>query len=300
VNNGRKDSEPGEQRRNDAAARFLAELLRAEEINRSVAQWIESNLNALRETVTDFTTTFTKSFAELFPPDFAERLAHMQQRMDSEHEAYVTLARRHHWLVPSWFPWSTMRVFKEILDEERHAGPALRHMFIAEFADDDFALLTSMIERWRVGSILTYGRWKILRDCAETMKRHADDRYNGASVAVPAIIAVIDGTLADFAMHDLSMTERWFIPVKSLLTKNDRIDTAIAEPASHLAFDVLFGGARPRKTPLHGMGFNRHKIMHGEFVRYGTAANALRAFFVVDFLVDAIQQYRAAKPPNPL
>lgn len=124
------------------------------------------------------------------------------------------------------------------------------------------------------------------------MKRHGDGRFNAASVAIPAIIAVIDGTLADFAIHDLKVSDQWARPVKAALARSDRLNSAIFEPASHLAFDVLFGGANPRKRPMYGMGFNRHKIMHGEFIRYGTAANALRSFFVVDFVVDAIERYR--------
>jgi hypothetical protein len=64
------------------------------------------------------------------------------------------------------------------------------------------------------------------------------------------------------------------------------------EPARALAFDVLFERAYQGRIPTHSETFNRHKILHGESLRHGTAANALRAFFLVDFLVRTISEYR--------
>jgi len=57
------------------------------------------------------------------------------------------------------------------------------------------------------------------------------------------------------------------------------------ELANEVFLNILFQGSQrgePLKTPFT---FNRHKIMHGEYVKYGRIDNTIRAFLILDFLL---------------
>jgi hypothetical protein len=70
-----------------------------------------------------------------------------------------------------------------------------------------------------------------------------------------------------------------------------------------LLFERLFATTLWGDTPKGGGSFNRHKILHGEVLRYGTAANVLRAFFIVDFTarnIAAVRGRLAAASTTPI
>ena len=48
----------------------------------------------------------------------------------------------------------------------------------------------------------------------------------------------------------------------------------------NILFQIAYPG-KPLKTPFT---FNRHKIIHGEYLKYGRIDNTIRAFLILDFL----------------
>jgi hypothetical protein len=219
--------------------------------------------------------------------------------IQSEASLYVAVAQRYKWFVPGDLPFDAVTELNAIVRDGGQVGANIRHFFVNGFRIDDWTPLVHFVENLRYNPALGKGRYRTLRDCADVMRRHGENRFNAAAVIIPALISIIDGLLIEFARQDLEMRARplgthGYMQVRDALANPGDSPLRLDEPATALAFGVLFETAYPGKVPAHGMGFNRHKILHGESLTYGTAANALRAFFVVDFVARSIAAVRAA------
>jgi hypothetical protein len=221
--------------------------------------------------------------------------------MQREAALYVDVAQRYKWFVPSDLPYDAVTELNDIVRAGGQVAVNIRHFFVHGFRIDEWTPLVEFVANLRQNPALRRGRYGTLRDCADVMRRHGKGRFNAAAVIIPALIGIIDGMLIEFARDDLEMepralgTRSGYKQVRDALVDPGGGALGLDEPAANLAFGVLFEAAYPGDVPVHGMGFNRHKIVHGESLNYGTAANALRAFFVVDFVARSIAAVRAAR-----
>lgn len=241
-----------------------------------------------------------QAIIDLVPPDLPERMQAFQQDLQYQQQTYVDLATRLQWFVPRNLPYRVVSELVRIAQSGANESAQARHLFVGAFRENGWDRLVEFVTDLRNAPSLSRPQWKILLDCAKTMRLHGHDRINAANVVVPAIIAVIDGLLNDFARVDLkisrkSLSQKEYARIRESFQRVDPMSDVFEEPARTLAFDVLFGSAYYGEIPTHGETFNRHKIMHGETLRYGTAANALRAFFLADFVVRSIEQFRRVK-----
>ena len=140
-------------------------------------------------------------------------------------------------------------------------------------------------------------RIKIIKDCIQTLKE-ASNKTNAVNVVLPTLIAQIDGFLTDYLdskgiAYDCAYDD--FIQngkVKKVGRKSQfkqNTSRALFSSLNDLAIDIflniLFQGSqkgKPLKTPFN---FNRHKIMHGENIKYGRKGYLIRAILLIDFLV---------------
>jgi len=53
-----------------------------------------------------------------------------------------------------------------------------------------------------------------------------------------------------------------------------------------IILDVLFAKVYPGESIKTPINFSRHKIMHDEWLDYGTKYNVIRTFLILDFLND--------------
>lgn len=177
---------------------------------------------------------------------------------------------------------------------EAMSGNATQHTIYRELRDylreDDWARLWLIVYGMKEYSIITSERHKIVRDAATALQAHGNRGFNAVNLLVPALFAVIDGIINEFA-HETGI-QKWSNrkangPV--LLRKEfEKVTYAFDEPALNLIFEVLFA-----ESYLAGKRkLNRHRILHGQWLRYGTVDNALRAFLILDFLGYAIEEYR--------
>lgn len=115
---------------------------------------------------------------------------------------------------------------------------------------------------------------------------------------LPTIIAQIDGFLTDYLdskniSYDCAYDD--FIQngkVKKIGRKSQfkkssskAFTSSLDDLANDIFLNILFQQSqkgKPLKTPFN---FNRHKIMHGENVKYGRKDYLIRSFLLIDFLV---------------
>lgn len=177
---------------------------------------------------------------------------------------------------------------------------AVAAAFIDYYRSDNWAEFRRMTIDWNRISALEPRRRRVLRDLSNTLMFHDPPRYNAANVVIPAVIAQIDGLLARFAAETLNLTFNTlgYNERKALATAfASNIDShfGFEEAAVDLIFNVLYATAYYRMVPEGGRMLSRHKIIHGEALGYGTLANALRLFLMLDFVIRVIQRYHDEK-----
>jgi hypothetical protein len=166
---------------------------------------------------------------------------------------------------------------------------AVNKLFIDHFSERNFRRLGGLVEGWKDNDILK-PRLKILRDCVSPLKRSAP-RSNPSNVILPALIAQIDGITVDFMKSKGFSLRRgkWKDangnPIDRNTWFNGQVPSNRMEAlAARLLVTILFQNAWhgvPLKIPST---FSRHKIMHGESMKYGRMENTIRAFLIIDFL----------------
>lgn len=207
----------------------------------------------------------------------------------TERDAHRTLVK-YKWLITPSMPGPFLFRVAEIGRRKGNQRRAMNRLFVEYYTNNEFEKLVTMVESWG-SNPLFQSRMKILRDCIAVMKYAKEGRYNAANVIVPTLIAQIDGVLTDF-MQTKGLSKRgnhwidangnavrWQQVFQTHATRNNLFDAG-----NHVFLNILFQQALYGQKLTHPTTFSRHKIMHGEYVRYGHFAHAIRAFLVLDFL----------------
>ena len=193
----------------------------------------------------------------------------------------VEILIKYKWLVTPSFPLSFFFQIIEIARYSEHPQSALNRLYKEYFVANEYQNLVSMVERWEANPIYSR-RMKIFRDCVGALK-YANNRYNPSNLIIPTLIAQIDGLLTDFMEQrlDVDRGKKW----KDFFRNQTRVSLeSIDVSAKVVLLDILFQTSLPGRPLEVPFTFNRHKIMHGEYTRYGRFDNLIRAFLVVDFI----------------
>ena len=186
-------------------------------------------------------------------------------------------------------------------------GITLRHEFSNYFSESNFANLMAMVEGWEDNPLFK-PRMKIFQDSVRLLK-HADSRYNPSLFLIPTLISQIDGVLTEFLFNNeftfTKENKRWIWKDKNLnkiYSRNDvykkifnptvqdysipgsSISTAALGIGSDFILNTLFQTAYTKQKLKNPFGLSRHKIMHGEYLRYGRNDHLYRSFLILDFL----------------
>ena len=165
-------------------------------------------------------------------------------------------------------------------------------MFVKYYCSDDFKILMETVDSWKINPLFK-PRMKMLRDCVQTL-RAGKGKFNACNVVLPTLIAQVDGIGSDFLKTKgyTPNKTRWkdLSSGKLVSTKKGLQNTIVVEDlyeeATYILLDVLFQTAYPGQQLSIGRSFSRHKILHGEALRYGTIDNVVRAFLILDWLSD--------------
>lgn len=200
------------------------------------------------------------------------------------------LASRYDWfLTPSVHLYVIMGLATEAV-----SGNATQHTIYRHLRDylreNGWAELSRIVADMREYSIMTKQRHKIVRDAAAALGLHGDGGFNAANLIVPALFALIDGMLNEFAREVgiPKWANRRAKGPERLRAAFVQVTYGFDEPALDLIFKVLFSESYVRgKRKL-----NRHRVLHGEWLCYGSVEHVLRAFLMLDFLGYVIEEHR--------
>lgn len=214
----------------------------------------------------------------------------LEQYKITEQEA-IYILRKYRWFITPSLPVDFIFKVVEVGKRKDNQRKAINKLFVTHFSENDFENLARLVDGWETNAIFK-PRMKIFRDCVPAI-RNAKGKYNPSTIVLPTLIAQIDGIQRDFMERNgLS-----FNPKKRKWTdkngnvfgwrewfKTQTINQGLLDLAGDIFLNILFQNSqrgKPLKTPFT---FNRHKIMHGECLRYGRIDNTIRAFLILDFL----------------
>lgn len=188
---------------------------------------------------------------------------------------------KYKWLISPNTP--AIFIFKviEIGRKKGNQRGAINKLFVNYYSSNNSAELENLVECWNENEIFK-SRIKIFRDCISTL-RMKGNHFNPSNLVIPTLIAQIEGILKEFMKKmELSWKRKWKEDWDKLLKEQN--SNQLYEVANDIFLDILFQKSIPGKPLENPFTFNRHKIMHGEYIKYGRIDNTIRAFLILDFL----------------
>lgn len=132
---------------------------------------------------------------------------------------------------------------------------------------------------------------KILRDCVKLIQ-NTPKNVNFANLVVPVLITQIDGIQKDFMeFNHLNVNHRKkTVEVDGEIIKEEDFFKGLTEQdylmdsINDIFLNVLFQHTFPGEDYSASIHLSRHKILHGENIKYGRKDYAIRCFMILDFL----------------
>lgn len=208
------------------------------------------------------------------------------------------ILKKYGWLIPPSMDLRVSAIITEIGGKAGNHRKEINKIFVDYYQRDNYKEIEQMITKW--GSNKLYKkRIKILRDCLLLLQLpKKKSKINYSNIIIPTLIAQIDGTLTDYSIikgFDIKKYPEYKIPKKLDQYREDVIKNiktsdsfvVLDDLFKNIIIDTLFGTAFMGHGPKTGhlsTRFYRHKIMHGEYISYGSIYNVLRAFLILDYI----------------
>jgi len=233
-----------------------------------------------------------KSFSE-FWLKLGEILKEFAEKYGIAEQEAIRVLRRYKWCITPSLPLPFVFRVVEIGRKRGNQRGIINKLFVDYFCSNNYSNLSSLVESWEVKSLFK-PRMKIFRDCItalKILKGHA----NPSILVLPVLIAQIDGIwreiIARTGQHlESSSTKRKDTQISYSEMKRSikRVlpEVDLLNLTEEVLCDILFQDTHFGKRLKNPFGFSRHKIIHGEYFRYGNIDNTLRAFLILDYLAE--------------
>jgi len=201
------------------------------------------------------------------------------------------ILKKYKWLLSLHLPSSFIFKVAKIGRKKGNQRRAMNRLFVDYFSSGDFTNLSTLVDRWEKIAIFK-PRMKIFRDCVSALI-NAKGNSNPSNFVLPTLIAQIDGIQTEFMKQNgLSFdpkARKWKdkkgIPInQKAWFKSQTSNQRWLDLANDIFLNILFQKSLPGEPLETPFTFNRHKIMHGEYLKYGRIDNTIRAFLILDFL----------------
>jgi hypothetical protein len=204
----------------------------------------------------------------------------------SDREA-VKLLQRYKWFITPNMPIQIVHYIANLSKKKGNHLKAINEMFASYFLKNKCRNLENMVLSWKRNPLFKK-RMNIFIDCVNTLKNIQNKNINAANVLLPTIISQIDGILTDYltskgipskTSYNFKKTE--FLKLKNNITIiSDEWDNNFIEVFVQILFQKSYTGQSLEKA----FNFNRHKIIHGENIKYGRKDYLIRGFLILEVL----------------
>lgn len=247
----------------------------------SVSKLLQPHLNELRESVQE---TLRSTFETLGTA--------VEQARAASPEIAEPLTRAGFWLFPS-APFSMCLAVRALVDGGQATPQNVRHLVVTWYRRDDCSLLKTMVEGWQ-GNPHFAPRMDIIRDA---LRAHVDARY---TLSIPTLLPIVEGVLTSITGKPAASSGGSILLARGVIEDmhTDFMREASKDAVVEFVTGITVYGHVPSQyfTPqrypewldqheLTGdQVLNRHAILHGVQMDYGSEENSLRAFFILDVL----------------
>jgi hypothetical protein len=227
----------------------------------TIRQVLDTSLGRLTSAIGQATTVGLMDWANRF-----------QARMQRDADAQIR--RRGWYTLPSW---TDEQLFMLAGHAGEEGNQAFTKRLCAMYRRNRLRELRRMVNSWMDLESFRDRRAII----QEALASHRDRRYR---VAIPALLPLIEGIVKEEFPVPGPTRKRERVPerVRKLLAEVVELD-AIETAATLVALDALYGDY-DRLLTRRSRSLNRHGILHGAMLSYGSEGNSLRAFGILDLL----------------
>jgi hypothetical protein len=240
---------------------------------------------------------WTEQHAAIFK-DFSQYWIKFNDQYDVAETKAVAVLKKYKWFITPSFPMSFVSEVVKLDQRKGRQDKAVNELFISFFEANNWRNLEHLVRGWK-NDVLLKKRYKILMDCVGFSKSSQKSKINKANIILPTLITQIDGVLTDYLN---SKGIQWGVDYDDLIDKKtgkvrrirrktqfkkskaQALTTQLDDLANDIFLNILFQRSQRGKPLATPFTFNRHKIIHGESVKYGRTDYVVRAFMVLDLL----------------
>jgi len=281
------------QQVSDTQRRLFESIKPAVEQYQAIAKIIAESLRPQ----IDFWQKWTEQNKKVFD-SFSKYWADFQKTYNIAEQKAVGVLQKYKWFITPSFPMPFIFEVVKLDKKKGRQDKAVNGLFIKYFEAKNWQNLEGMVNDWKNKPLLKK-RYKILADCVEVVKIASKKDVNGANVVLPTLITQIDGALTDYLN---SKNIQWDCDYDDWIDrktgkvkkigrktqfKNSKpkvLTTQLDDLANDIFLNILFQRSQKGKPLATPFSFNRHKIIHGESIKYGRKDYLIRAFMVLDLL----------------
>lgn len=260
-------------------------LIQASGIQESFGEMFLQQATVLSDALNMGLTSLMSSLAEAFELtpllDLQRHLRELAEQFKITEEEAVTILKKYKWIIGPSLSIDLVYTVIQVGRQNGNQRHAINQIFVEYMISNKCQNLSAIVGNWK-SNPLYKPRMKIFKDCVKALQMNSQS-FNPSNLVVPTLIAQIDAILSVYMRtHGISRSDtQWRQKIKEL-TGND----LSSELANDLLLHILFQKSRTGQPLENPTTFNRHKILHGENMRYGRIDNALRAFLLLDFLAE--------------
>jgi len=263
----------------DTQRRFIESIKPAIEQYQSTAKIIAESLRPQ----IDFWQKWAEQNKRVFD-NFSSYWTEFQQKYNITEQKAVQVLQKYKWFITPSFPISFIFEAVKLDKKKGRQDKTVNSLFVKFFEAKNWRNLETMVNDWKNKPLLKK-RYKILIDCVETVKLTSKKGINEANVILPTLITQIDGALSDY-MENKKISWNGYADRNSKFKANKSkiLTDQLDDLANDIFLNILFQKSQKGKPLVTPFNFNRHKIIHGESIKYGRKDYLIRAFMVLDLL----------------
>jgi len=201
----------------------------------------------------------------------------------SEKEA-ISLLKKYNWFIT---PNMDVRVAFEVLSLDKKQelnAKKVNSIFINYFQYNNWTTLEDIVNTWKK-NIFIKNRFKIIHDCFVLIKSNEKKNINPSNLIIPVLLSQIDGILNDYLAKKNIKKVHYSDKKKGLKNElSNKLVLDLSYPALDFLLNKLFQESTAGKQLTIPFYLNRHKILHGETLRFGRIEHSIRCFMIIDFL----------------
>jgi len=222
---------------------------------------------------------------------YARFWQNFQKQYKIAQQEAVQILRKYKCFITPSVPLSFVFEVVKIGRRKGNQRKAINRLFIDYFSLNNFRNLEKLVDGRQTNKIFK-PRMKIFRDCVSVIK-NAKRKYNPSTIILPTVIAQIDGIQREYMEQNglsFDLKKRKWVDKKGNVIdwkawfKGQTSNQELLDLANDIFLNILFQKSQPGRPLETPFTFNRHKIMHGEYLRYGRIDHTIRAFLILDFL----------------